>query len=76
MLEATRWQPWIGALSGGMRGAILWASEHTGLPTVVIAAVALVGSWHVFKRTLRFVIEVALTATLLLVLAKLGFLRW
>jgi hypothetical protein len=76
MLDPTRWQPWIGAFVGGVRGVLLWASRHTGLPVFIVAAVALVASWHLFKRTLRFVIEVALTATLLLVLTELGLLRW
>jgi hypothetical protein len=76
MLDVTRWLAWTRVLAGSVRAALEWAAQHTGLPVVIIAAIALVASWHMFKQSLRFAIEVALTATLLLVLAKLGLLRW
>lgn len=76
MLDATHWPVWLRMFGGSIRTALGWASEHTGLPVVIVTAVALVASWHLFKRSLGFAIEVALTATLLLVLAKLGLLSW
>jgi hypothetical protein len=76
MLDPTRWLAWTGLLRGSVRSALGWASNHTGLPVVVVAAIALVASLHLFKRTLRFVIEVALAAALLLGATKLGLLSW
>jgi hypothetical protein len=76
MLDPNRWLAWTQMLGGSLRGMLSWAAQHTGLPVVLIAAIALVGSWHLFRRSLRFAIEIALTATFLLVLAKLGLLRW
>jgi hypothetical protein len=76
MLGPYHWLAGIRVLGGSLRAMLSWAAQHTGLPVVLIAAIALVGSWHMFKRSLRFAIEVALTATFLVVLAKLGLLRW
>ena len=76
MVNAAPWLAWFRMLGKSFRGVLGWASEHTGLPVVIVAAVALVASWHLFKRSLGFAIEVAVTATLLLALAKLGLLSW
>jgi hypothetical protein len=76
MLDSTRWLAWAAHLGDSARLALRWGSHHTGLPVIVVAAMALVVSWHLFRRTLRFVIEVALAAALLLVATELGLLRW
>ncbi|HZU81439.1 MAG TPA: hypothetical protein VE987_00910 [Polyangiaceae bacterium] len=60
----------------GVRVALRWAEQHTGLPAVVIAAITLVASLRVFKRTLRFAVEVAVATALLLLATELGLLRW
>jgi hypothetical protein len=76
MLDPTRWLAWGTLLGGSVRTALGWASHHTGLPMILVAAIALVASWHVFKRTLRFAIEVAVATALLLVATRLGLLSW
>ena len=67
---------WANFTGGGVRAALRWASVHSGLPVLFVAAIALVASWHLFKRTLRFAIEVAVAAALLFVATELGFLHW
>jgi hypothetical protein len=76
MFDPTRLVAWSAFLGGGLRAALHWASDHTGLPVVLVAAMALVASARLFKQTLRFTIEVALAAALLLVATKLGLLHW
>jgi hypothetical protein len=63
-------------LAGNLRDGLRWASEHTGLPVVLVAAIALVASWRIVRQTLRFALQVALAAALLLGATKLGLLRW
>jgi hypothetical protein len=67
---------WSALLGGHARDALYWASSHTGLPVVLVAAIALVLSWRMFKRSLRFAVEVALVSAVLLVATELGLLRW
>jgi hypothetical protein len=76
MLNPARWIAWAAMLGGSARGALYWASQHTGLPVLVIAAIALVASWHMVRRALRFAVQVAVTAALLVVATKLGLLAW
>jgi hypothetical protein len=59
-----------------MRAVLRWGSEHSGLPVIVVAAIALVVSWRLFKRSLRFVIEVVIAAALLLFATRLGWIAW
>jgi hypothetical protein len=59
-----------------LRAALRWGSEHSGLPVILVAAIALVASWRVFKRTVRFVVEVVLAVALLLVATRLGWITW
>ncbi len=58
------------------RLGVRWSADHTGVPAVVVAAMALVASWRVFKRTLRFAVEVAIALTVVVTLTELGFLRF
>jgi hypothetical protein len=67
---------WAALLGGNIHDGLRWASHHTGLPVILVAAIALVASWHLFRRTLRFAVEVAVAAVLLLAATKLGLLRW
>jgi hypothetical protein len=53
-----------------------WVSHHTGLPVVLVAAIAVVVSWRLFKRTARFAVQVLLTLIALLVATHLGLIRW
>jgi hypothetical protein len=68
--------PWATVAGGGLRTVLRWASRHTGLPVILVAAIGLVASWRVFKRTMHFGVEVALALVLLLVATRLGWLRW
>ena len=76
MFLPTRLLAWAASLGGSVRAGLGWASHHTGLPVIVVAAMALVASWHIFKRTLRFAIQVALAVAVLLVATQLGLLSW
>ena len=76
MFDPQRLLVWAGMAGGDLRGALRWASGHTGIPVLLVAAIALVASWHLFRRTLRFAIEVVLAAALLFVATELGLLRW
>jgi hypothetical protein len=76
MFYPARWVPWGAMLIGSLRGGLRWASEHTGLPVVIVAALALVVSLRIVRQTLRFALHVAFAAALLLGATKLGLLRW
>jgi hypothetical protein len=69
---ASRWPD----LSHGLRDALRWGAHHTGLPVVLFAAIALVASWHVFRRTLRFAVQVVIAVAALLLATRLGWIAW
>jgi hypothetical protein len=56
--------------------ALAWAAGRTGLPVVVIAALALVIGWRVARRTWHIAFELALALAVLLVATRLGWIRW
>lgn len=60
----------------GLREALRWASHHSGLPVVVVAALAVVVSWRLVKRAARLAIEVVVVTAMLLVAARLGWISW
>jgi low affinity Fe/Cu permease len=59
-----------------LRHALEWVAHHTGVPVLLVAAVAIVVSWRIFKRSVRLVIEVGVALALLLVATKLGWISW
>ncbi len=67
------WAPSIGLPT---KAALHWASEHTGLPVILVAAIALVSSFRLFRRTLRFAIEVVVCVALLAFATTLGWIHW
>jgi hypothetical protein len=72
-----RWTlAWVPAVGGGLRAFLRAASHHTGLPVVVVGAVALVLSWRLLKRTFRLAVEVAVAVVLLVAATRLGWLKW
>jgi hypothetical protein len=74
---AGKWVPRIGpTMAGGVRAALRWGSHHTGLPIIVVAAILLVLSWRILKRTLRLTVEVVIALALLVVATRLGWLTW
>lgn len=64
------------ASSAAFRVSVRYAADHTGVPAVVVASVALVVSWRMFKRTLRFAVELAIAMTLVITATELGWLRF
>jgi hypothetical protein len=74
---AARWVPRIGpAAAGGLRAALRWGAHHTGLPVILVAAISLVLSWRILKRTLRMTVEVVIALALLVVATRMGWLTW
>ena len=73
-----RWPHWLASigLKHGLRQLLEAVAKHTGLPVIVVAAIALVVSWRVAKRAWHLVIELALALALLLAATKLGWIRW
>ena len=77
LAAATRLVPRIGpALAGSVRAALRWGAHHTGLPIVLVAAISLVLSWRILKRTLRLTVEVFIALALLVVATRMGWLTW
>jgi hypothetical protein len=76
MFDPARLVVWGALVGGNLREGLRWASQHTGLPVIVVAAIALVLSWRIVKQTLRFALQVALALALLLGATKLGLVSW
>jgi hypothetical protein len=75
--SAARWLPRIGpTAAGGLRAALRWGAQHTGLPVVLVAAISIVLSWRILKRTVRLAVEVVIALALLVVATRLGWLSW
>lgn len=64
------------SLLGLVRGIVRFASQHTGVPAVVVAALLVVVGWRLLKKSLRFVLEVALVTAALFAATQLGWIRW
>jgi hypothetical protein len=63
---------WLPALGPGLR----WAAQHTGLPVLLVAAIALVVSFRLVKKSVRLLVEVAVATALLVAAMRLGWVRW
>ena len=74
-LEA-RLRPTAGSALLWGRHALHWAAAHTGLPVIVVAAIALIVAWRVARRTWHIAFELALALAVLLVATHLGWIRW
>ena len=59
-----------------VKHAVMWVSRHTGVPAVVVAAIAIVLGWRLWRRSARFVLEVGVVLALLLFLTKIGLLKF
>lgn len=66
----------LAAASSAFRVGVRYSAEHTGVPAVVVASVALVASYRIFKRTLRFAVELAIAMTVVITATELGWLRF
>jgi hypothetical protein len=67
------WAPLVGE---PIRAALRWGSQHTGLPVMLVAGIAVVVAWRSFKRTLRFVIQVVLAVAALAFATRFGWITW
>jgi hypothetical protein len=67
---------WLEVPRGTLRTALHWASLRTGLPLVVIGAIALVTAIRVFRRSLRLAVELALAVVLLMAATRFGWIAW
>jgi hypothetical protein len=67
---------WPPVFGHGFRAALRWGAGHTGLPVVLFAGIAIVLSWHFFRRTVRLAIEVVLAVAALLLATRLGWIAW
>lgn len=68
--------PAVSAWPGLLRASLRWLSVHTGVPVLVVAAIAVVVGFRLLKRTARFALEVAAITLALLAASELGWLRW
>ena len=59
-----------------VREGLHWIAGHTGVPVIIVAAVAIVVSWRVFKKVVGLVIEVVVVLALLLIATKVGWISW
>lgn len=64
---------WVGQTASAL---LRWLSAHTGVPAIVVAAILIVVSYRLAKRSMRFAAEVSVVLALLAALTKLGFLRF
>ena len=74
--DPQRMLAWVSPAQHGLREALRWGAHHSGLPVVVVAALALVLSYRLAKRAARLAVEVVLATTLLLVATRLGWIAW
>ncbi len=74
-LEA-RARPTAKLAFASVRHALHWAAGRTGLPVVVIAALAIVVAWRVARRTWHIAFELAVAVAVLLVAVRFGWIRW
>jgi hypothetical protein len=77
------WAHWLARLphlgpaaAAGARAVVRWSAHHSGLPVILVAALALVLSWRVIRRTFRLAFEVVIALALLVVATRLGWLTW
>jgi hypothetical protein len=78
---ATRWLAAIlhagaGSIGEALVATIKSAARHTGIPAVLVAALALVLAFRVARRALHLVVELALALALVLAATKAGWLRF
>jgi len=56
--------------------AIHYVAVHTGLPALLVAAIAIVVGYKILKRTGRFALEVTVVSIALVAATEMGWLRW
>ncbi len=63
-------------LTSALLRALSYAEVHTGVPAIVVAAIVLVVGFRLFKKSLRFAIEVAVVVGLLGLASFFGWVRF
>ncbi len=63
-------------LGSALRRAAAYLSMHTGLPTLVVAALAIVVGFRLLRWTVRIAVELCVVLAVLLALTRLGWIRW
>lgn len=76
VLDPQHMLAWASPAQHGLREALRWGAHHSGLPVVVVAALALVISFRVARRAARLAVEVVIATTVLLVATHLGWISW
>ena len=67
------WGLWSGA---SVRTVVRYLSEHSGVPALLIGTLLVVVGWRILRKTLRFVVEIALVTAALIAMTQLGWIRW
>ncbi len=75
-LEPHHWLAWALPVGPSLRAALRWGSAHSGLPVVLVAALAIVVSLRLVKRAARLAVEVVVATVLLLMATRLGWITW
>jgi hypothetical protein len=70
------WPRFGPSVVASVRLVLRWAAHHSGLPVVLVAAIGLVLSWRIIRRTLRLAVEVVIALAALAVATRLGWLTW
>jgi hypothetical protein len=64
------------ALVTAVHQAMRFVADHTGIPMVVVAAVLLVLSVRMARKSGRILLEVAVVLVILVAATKLGLIAW
>ncbi|WP_169928324.1 hypothetical protein [Labilithrix luteola] len=75
-LEAVRHAAAWGVIGTWTKLALRWLSVHTGLPALFVAAILVVVSYRLLKRSAKFALEVAAVAIALVAATELGWIHW
>ena len=76
VLDPHRFVSWAPVVGDSLRVALRWASQQTGLPLILVAAIALVVSMRAARRSMRFAIEVVVAVGVLVVATRFGWITW
>ena len=63
-------------IAGFFKAGVRYGAEPTGVPGGAVAAVLLVVSLRLFKRALRFAVELAAAIALLLLATQMGWISF
>jgi hypothetical protein len=74
--DPQRMLSWASPAQHGLREALRWGSHHSGLPVVLVAALALVLSYRLAKRAARLAVEVVVATAVLLAATRMGWISW